>query len=198
MSYNNKDIIRKILRYINRKSIKNERRLIMGYKIINRYRRKCYCGKGEIEIITEMDDWNRSRSSENFYCPICEDKHNLKQEKLVSENNRRNELSKEVNDYFFETYFSKWDAFLNGFNNKKEKYKFLNENGILESIAESTFCQKYKKNDISREVVNSKSIPKILKLLNISDEEYSKKIDELLDLENKEHNRAIRAYHKGY
>lgn len=32
---------------------------------------ECYCGKGSITHVTEMDDWNRSRSSTLIHCPDC-------------------------------------------------------------------------------------------------------------------------------
>jgi predicted RNA-binding Zn-ribbon protein involved in translation (DUF1610 family) len=47
----------------------------MSWEVMSRTKFTCPCGKGEYEVISEMDDWNRTRDSAEMLCPNCKDKY---------------------------------------------------------------------------------------------------------------------------
>lgn len=51
----------------------------MSWDIITDRVRKCECGKGKSRYISEMDDWNNSRSVEYVDCKECYNKYKLYQ-----------------------------------------------------------------------------------------------------------------------
>lgn len=43
----------------------------MSWEVMQDETRKCDCGKGETRYISEMNDWNNSRSKEYITCNEC-------------------------------------------------------------------------------------------------------------------------------
>lgn len=171
----------------------------MGFEKMNQYERKCDCGKGTIEIQTEMDDWNRIKHHTTINCEECRKENELKRRKIKEESNRLNYLREEITKYFHQNYLEQWQNLFKNYKTKKEVYLFLAEKSILHCSLNS-FYQNFtgkSKEEIVTKTINFKNIETILNVINISDVHLISLSNEASELEKKEYNRAISAYHRG-
>lgn len=169
----------------------------MGYEEVGRYRVACECGKGEVEHISEMDDWNRRNEVEIIHCEECKLKESIKKKKLSDEINRCYSLRKEVKLYFEKKYYRQWEESFRNCKTKKDRFDLLVNVGILSSsLPPAYFINKHKKADIPKAVLEPKTIKQILDFLHIKDLEYVKKIDELIVLNYRDSNRLLAEYHR--
>ena len=171
----------------------------MGFEQTNHYERECACGKGTEEIYTEMDDWNRTRSSTIIHCKECREKEERRKTEIKKEFSRLRILTKEITQHFNENHMEQWLHVFITCKNKKAVYVFLKENDLVDYSLNS-FYQKFNGKS-SEEKIASTIVPKnmetILNILNISDKYLMALSNEAIVLEGKEYNRGVAAYHRG-
>ncbi|MFZ2539554.1 MAG: hypothetical protein WAX04_11720 [Oscillospiraceae bacterium] len=171
----------------------------MGFEKMNQYEIHCDCGKGTFQIFTEMDDWNRIKNHSTIHCEECRKEEKLKERKINEERNRLNNLREEITKYFDQNYMEQWQRVFKNYKNKKEIYIFLKEKSIIDCNLNS-FYNKFtgKSNEeIIAGITNFKNIEIILNVINILDIHLTTLSIEAIELEKKESNRTMAAYHKG-
>lgn len=171
----------------------------MGFEKMNHYERSCDCGKGTVEVYTEMDDWNRIKSHTTIHCEECRKEEKLKEREINEERNRLNNLREEITKYFDQNYMEHWQSIFKNSKTKKEVYIFLKEKSIVNSSLNSfykNFTGKSKEEIIDK-AINFKNIETILNIINISDTHLTNLSIEAIELEKNELNRAMIAYHRG-
>src|SRR5690606_33309635 len=118
------------------------------------------------ENISEMDDWNRTRSETIIYCEECRLKNSIEKRKLSEEIKRHYSLKKEVELHFEKNYYSQWEDLFSDCKTKKDMYNFLVKVEILDSsVPQKYFVNKYKKIDIPKSILDPETIKKVLKIL---------------------------------
>lgn len=91
----------------------------MSWDEMSRKDKTCNCGKGTISIISEMDDWNRWRTTKEINCADCREesiriaKENEKKARL------RNQLNEEARNLAESRYLEKWLEIYQGLNKKQ-------------------------------------------------------------------------------
>ena len=84
----------------------------------------CWCGKGTIKYITEMDDWNRVRTSREINCPECMEKERIRNAEESARENRRIELYHQAKQVAESRYLEQWLGMYEGLN-KKEAWELF-------------------------------------------------------------------------
>lgn len=157
----------------------------MSHEEIERYRKTCDCGKGEIEVSKRIDDWNRITLKNNVICENCKEIQQLKNKEIVDKIEKEELLNEKRKKYFYENYYNLWVEFLNQFKTKKDKFDFLIKESLLrKSTSEIDYLRNTKKAEIPSSILEPKKIKKVLQLLNINDENYLNELNELVILNN--------------
>ena len=135
------------------------------------YNRPCKCGKGNIHVTIETNDFNGSHVSEELLCEYC---------KLTEEKRRKeySETTKVVISYFKDNYLEKWLLLFKCVKNKKELFTLL-ENHKIVNCSLNTFYKwiKGKTNDeYLKSLVYLGNISCITKIIGVHDN----RLDELL------------------
>ncbi|MDY0394934.1 hypothetical protein RWE15_11435 [Virgibacillus halophilus] len=97
----------------------------MGWEEMNTRVYPCWCGKGTFTEVSEMDDWNRTRSTRTINCPECAKKEEEEKESLKKERERLNTLEKEIKNYFEDHYMREWLACFATAKNKKRSLEVI-------------------------------------------------------------------------
>lgn len=160
----------------------------MSWEEMQRYDYPCKCGKGTITYVSEMDDWNRSRSHEIINCPDCAEKARaaaIAKAKVEKEaQDRLKELVAEIKKDFAEKYMEQWLTFFAAVRNKKQAWELAKEIGV-ESGSLGSFYD-FNKGSSIRDYVLRLSRPynmkKVIAALEIDDADFSSKVEEALSL----------------
>lgn len=84
----------------------------------------CSCGKGTITYITEMDDWNRIRTSREINCPVCSENERIRLEEQKAKEQKRVNLYINARNLAESRYLDKWLNMYEGLN-KKDAWQLL-------------------------------------------------------------------------
>lgn len=76
--------------------------------------RPCACGKGTVTYRSEMDDWNRIRSSTSINCPICRAEADAKEKASMVRERKREELLAKAHRLAERRYLEQWLAMFRG------------------------------------------------------------------------------------
>jgi hypothetical protein len=86
----------------------------------------CHCGKGTITYRSEMDDWNRVRSSETINCTVCQAKADAEAAAAEAREREREKLLAKAHRLGRERYQQPWLAL---FENKTKKEAWMIHTG---------------------------------------------------------------------
>ena len=89
----------------------------------------CWCGKGTITYITEMDDWNRTRSHKEINCPICKNQDRIKTEEKIAKEKKIKSLHTKARDIAVSRYLQQWLSMFSTLNKKEAWQLYTNETG---------------------------------------------------------------------
>lgn len=170
----------------------------MSWSTTSRYTYPCSCGKGTYTVHVEMDDWNRQRDHRVIHCPECAEKEKEHKMKIVNERKHLRELDEEVRIYFDEHYMEQWFKYFAPTKNKKEKWTLANDMGI-ERGSISTFYNRWKSRSMDeyiRSLANYNNMQKIIQVLHIEDSCLISKVQQALELKEREYSRAVRDWHR--
>jgi hypothetical protein len=143
---------------------------------------RCPCGKGVVIITTEMDDWNRSRVSEEILCEECLRKSELIRTQRLERNSRYSLLLNQLITYFKGKYCHIWIQHFESIKSKKELCNILNLHKIENCTIES-FYYKTRTIELSKYLeglIRIENLKKILELLGTDDSFLDKIIEEPL------------------
>ena len=170
------------------------------------YRRtyQCDCGQGEVTLIGESDDWNRTRETENINCAYCSDKirHLAKQESKdrQSRDQRIESLDAEIKSIIKTIYMDGWYSFANKFKNKKVVHEFIMQKK-LEHISISSYYQHNKRNSLT-DCVNNLLKPanykEIIGLICVPNENLNGLIEEVDSLYRQKRGERINEMYREY
>ncbi|MCZ2260633.1 hypothetical protein [Sporosarcina sp. G11-34] len=170
----------------------------MSWSTSSRNTYPCSCGEGTYTVHVEVDDWNRQRDNRVIHCPECAKKEKEHEMEIVNERKRLRELDEEVRIYFAEHYMEQWVKYFAPTKNKKEKWTLANDMGI-EGGSISTFYNRWKSRGMDeyiRSLANYNNMHKIIQVLHIEDSRLSSKTQQALELEKREHSRAVSNWHR--
>lgn len=102
----------------------------MSWEVMRDEEKTCSCGKGKIRIIVEMDDWNRTRESEEILCEECQ-KELLRKKKIKEDEDKKYaKLSNDVIIYFKEKYLPELLKYFEQTKSKKSIWEVMHGIGI--------------------------------------------------------------------
>lgn len=160
----------------------------MSWDEIQRYDYPCKCGKGTITYVSEMDDWNRSRSHEIINCPECAAEARAtataKAKAEQEARDRLKELASEIKRDFEERYIEQWITLFAAVRNKKQAWELAKEIG-LENRSLNSFYDFNKGSSIADYVLRLArpyNMDKIIEILEIDDDDFKNKVDEAIKL----------------
>ena len=78
----------------------------------------CECGEGTQTFTSEMDDWNRMRSSTVIHCPKCRDRKHQRLEENQAQEKRREDLLHTAKCLASDRYLARWLALFHGMTKK--------------------------------------------------------------------------------
>jgi hypothetical protein len=100
----------------------------MSYEEISRKSRPCWCGKGTIVSVDEMDDWNRFRSWQIIECPACRADDAKRQVEATKKEARRDAARKKAKKLAKARYLVCWLRQFDGLS-KKGAWSLLTNQG---------------------------------------------------------------------
>ena len=90
----------------------------MSWEIMRTETGPCECGEGTETFTSEMDDWNRTRSSTEIQCPKCREKKQRQIEAEQACDKKRDDLLQRAQQLMTERYLPKWLALFAGMTKK--------------------------------------------------------------------------------
>jgi hypothetical protein len=90
----------------------------MSWEIMRTETGPCECGEGTETFTSEMDDWNRTRSSTEIHCPKCQEKNQREIEAEQAREKKRDELLQRAQQLTTERYLPQWLALFAGMTKK--------------------------------------------------------------------------------
>ncbi len=89
----------------------------------------CWCGKGTITYVTEMDDWNRVRNHKEINCPECREQDRIKTEENNAKEEKRKSLHDKARNIAVSRYLDQWLAMFRDLNKKEAWQLYTKETG---------------------------------------------------------------------
>jgi hypothetical protein len=80
----------------------------MSWDVVRSQTDACWCGKGTITHVLEMDDWNRTREHSEFNCSDCETKHREQAEARQQKEEKKEALFLEAQKIAADRYLTIW------------------------------------------------------------------------------------------
>lgn len=152
----------------------------------------CECGKGTYTEVSEMDDWNRIRSTQTINCSYCKLKEKEIDEKIKRDRERLNKLEKEIKVYFVENYMEQWIAYFSTAKSKKEVWEYSRNIGINTESLSIFYSKKYPSmEEYIKGLATYRNMKDIMSKLNILDSNLTSKVEEAMKLSKQEYARAI-------
>jgi hypothetical protein len=140
------------------------------------------CGEGTQTFTSEMDDWNRMRSSTEIHCPKCRDKEQQQRKADQAREKRREELLHTAQHLALDRYLARWLASFDGMTKKAAWERYTAKEGYP---ALGTFYQHIKHFGSLKKYMEwclTNDLERSLRVLGVQDKE----IDALL-LEREQH-----------
>lgn len=144
----------------------------MSWEVMSDKEETCLCGKGKIRIILEMDDWNRTRESEEILCEECLKELTRKKKLQEDEDEKYIKLSNDVIIYFKEKHLPKLFKYFEQTKSKKSIWETMHGIGIEKGSLQSFYNhnKKFDKQQYIEKAISIGNISKIVSLINIKDE----------------------------
>jgi len=142
--------------------------------------KSCWCGKGTITYITEMDDWNRIRTSREINCPVCRENERVRLEEQDAKKQKRVNLHRKAQKLAESRYLDKWLNMYEGLN-KKEAWLVLTGGDGYPALG--TFYKYVKEEGLNKYLYRHfcNHFEEVLKIMKVKDQE----IETLLHEENR-------------
>lgn len=174
----------------------------MSWEVMRDEEKTCSCGKGKIRIIVEMDDWNRTRESEEILCEECQ-KELLRKKKIKEDEDKKYaKLSNDVIIYFKEKYLPELLKYFEQTKSKKSIWEVMHGIGIEKRSLQSFYShnKKFDKQRYLERAISIGNISEIISLINIKDEMLEQMLKEPFEIytkrENASYNEMYRRYRK--
>jgi len=119
----------------------------MSWEETVRETKPCWCGKGAITYVTEMDDWNRVRHYTRFNCSACRETAERESQEEKRRESEREHLLAQARRLAEERYSEAWLTKFKGLN-KREVWQFLT--GGTEYPALGTFYKHVKEEGLEK------------------------------------------------
>ncbi|MEI3609933.1 hypothetical protein [Pseudogracilibacillus sp. SO10305] len=169
----------------------------MGWDIMSTDTYPCECGKGTYTEVREMDDWNRIRVHRTINCPICKLKAEEIENKLIEERKRLDTLAREIKSYFKENYIEQWFAYFSAAKSKKAVWEYSRDLRVNKGSLSTFYNRKYTSmEEYISELATFDNMKNIMEALDIHDNNLTRKVEEAMELYQKEHSRAIAEWHR--
>lgn len=174
----------------------------MSWDIMIDEERICFCGKGKIHIIEEMDDWNRTRRSEELLCEECKKELLRKEKEDREESEKYNKLSNDVITYFKENYLETLLNHFEKYKDKKSVWESMHKIGIERRSLQSFYGHNkgFGNERYVEKIIRIENISKISNLIDIKDEILEQMLKEPLEIyekwETASYNETCRRYRK--
>jgi hypothetical protein len=101
----------------------------MSWEAVRSETRKCWCGKGTITDVLEMDDWNRTRDYRKFDCPACEKKHSEEAAALKRREEKKENLYRKAQKIAEDRYLTDWLSRYEGLSKKEAWMRYTGGSG---------------------------------------------------------------------
>lgn len=101
----------------------------MSWEVMRTETGPCECGEGTQTFTSEMDDWNRMRSSTEIHCPKCRDKEQQQREADQARETRREELLRTAQYLASNRYLARWLALFDGMTKKGAWERYTGKEG---------------------------------------------------------------------
>jgi hypothetical protein len=167
---------------------------VLGWEEMRSNDYPCTCGKGTYTELIEMDDWNRMRRSRIIHCLDCVEKQKRFKLKLTEDQELLKNIVSELRGYFERNYIEQWVSYYNSAKTKKDVWAIANKIKVERSSL-STFYQRIKNKNINDYIKslanNEKNILKIMSVLDIEDEDFKSKLEEVIELEDSVYKRLL-------
>ncbi|MFC7291193.1 hypothetical protein [Hirschia litorea] len=139
--------------------------------------RVCDCGEGTITYIYEMDDWNRTRSWEEFQCLHCKAEHQIIIDKRQRDHLKREALLKEAQKLATDCYLEKWLEHYKGHSSKRV-WETLTGGKVYPALG--TFYRHVRRRGLEVELKFwfSNELQESLKIIDVVDQEISKPLED--------------------
>ena len=137
----------------------------------------CWCGKGTITYIMEMDDWNRTRTSRTINCQECLEKYLSEEKEKTRKKELREKLNHKAKSLAVDRYLDAWLEKFEGLN-KKQAWEILTDKSGYPSLG--TFYKHTKEEGMPKYIKRQfeQDFEACLEKLGISDENIVKIINE--------------------
>jgi len=157
----------------------------------------CECGEGTYTEVREMDDWNRTRVHRTINCPNCKLKAEEIENKLIEDFKRLNTLAEEIKSYFKENYIEQWIAYFSTAKSKKAVWEYSRNLGVNTGSLSTFYSREYTSmEEYITELATYNNMSKIMKELDIQDNNLTNKVEEAMELYSKEYARSVANWHR--
>jgi hypothetical protein len=101
----------------------------MSWEVMRTETGPCECGEGTQTFTSEMDDWNRMRSSTEINCPKCKARKQQQWEANQVREKRREELLRTAQHLASDRYLARWLALFDGMTKKAAWERYTGKAG---------------------------------------------------------------------
>lgn len=163
----------------------------MSWEVMSDKEKTCSCGKGTVRIKIEMDDWNRTRESEEIKCEECQ-KELIRKKKIQDDEYMKYvKLSNDVIIYFKEKYLTELLKYFEQYKSKKSIWEEMSRIEIEKRSLQSFYNhnKNFDQQKYIEDIISIRNIHKIISLISIKDEILEQMLEEPFEIDKKNQNR---------